>query len=459
MLIKDLDIYDEAAVYYAGNKLMFGEGILASEGHLHRRDKKILSPMFSVNELRGMVPLLQEIAHKVRRSFEKQASNGPVEVDSVSWMTRIALELIAQTALGYSFDTLEVDSIPHPYSKAVKNLLPLASDSMIMRAIVMPPLVKFGYRFKRLSRFFVDLLAWKTVKILKDVIDVMDSTSREILELKRKALDTDWDDLAQGKDIFSRLIFANSKASEKDKMTDTELLGQVNSLAFASTDTSSGVLSRILHILARDQAAQDRLRDEVRAAHQAYGNLRAEQLTSLPFLDAVYRETLRLHPPVSHVPRTAVEDTVLPLYIPLKGYKGEDINQIFIPKGTEMFISMLSANRNPAIWGPDSYEWKPERWLNPLPTSVTSARIPGLSSHITTFLAGGRGCLGFKFAELEIKTVLTVILETIRVEPAQQNVMWQLNILATPNVDPESKFPKLPLKISLAKGGEKMNEL
>lgn len=76
---------------------------------------------------------------------------------------------------------------------------------MIMRAIVMPPLVKFGYRFKRLSRFFVDLLAWKTVKILKDVIDVMDSTSREILELKRKALDTDWDDLAQGKDIFSRL--------------------------------------------------------------------------------------------------------------------------------------------------------------------------------------------------------------------------------------------------------------
>ena len=73
---------------------------------------------------------------------------------------------------------------------------------------------------------------------------------------------------------------------------------------------------------------------------------------------------------------------ILPLSTPVKGLDGRDMHEIFIPNGTLVLISALNSNRNPEIWGPDALEWKPERWLSPLPSSVTDAHIPGIYSHL-----------------------------------------------------------------------------
>lgn len=45
------------------------------------------------------------------------------QIDIISWMTRTALELISQTGLGYSFDPLTEDEVPHPYTQAAKHLM------------------------------------------------------------------------------------------------------------------------------------------------------------------------------------------------------------------------------------------------------------------------------------------------------------------------------------------------
>lgn len=58
------------------------------------------------------------------------------------------------------------------------------------------------------------------------------------------------------------------------------------------------------------------------------------------------------------------------------------MNEIFIPKGTDIVIAIGAANRNQALWGPDADEWKPERWLSPLPKAVTEAHVPGIYSHL-----------------------------------------------------------------------------
>jgi len=63
------------------------------------------------------------------------------------------------------------------------------------------------------------------------------------------------------------------------------------------------------------------------------------------------------------------------------------MNEIPIPNNTNIIISIYAANCNPEIWGPDSYDWKPERWLNPLPETVTSANIPGIYSHLYVLVA------------------------------------------------------------------------
>ena len=80
--------------------------------------------------------------------------------------------------------------------------------------------------------------------------------------------------------------------------------------------------------------------------------------------------------------QSVAQDIVLPLAVPIKGTDGKEIHALPIPKGTRIYVSIIGCNRNPELWGPDSYEWKPERWLNPLPDSLINARIPGVYSHL-----------------------------------------------------------------------------
>lgn len=78
----------------------------------------------------------------------------------------------------------------------------------------------------------------------------------------------------------------------------------------------------------------------------------------------------------------ARQDIVLPLATPIKGLDGKEMTEIPIPKGTNIHISIINSNRNPELWGPDADQWKPERWLDPLPDTLVNARIPGVYSHL-----------------------------------------------------------------------------
>ena len=58
------------------------------------------------------------------------------------------------------------------------------------------------------------------------------------------------------------------------------------------------------------------------------------------------------------------------------------IHELVIPKDTTVCIGVLSSNTNKTIWGEDAMEWKPERWLAPLPKAVEDARIPGIYANL-----------------------------------------------------------------------------
>ncbi|KAG5653020.1 hypothetical protein H0H81_002713 [Sphagnurus paluster] len=129
----------------------------------------------------------------------------------------------------------------------------------------------------------------------------MHQTSMEIFEAKKKALEQGESAFAaqldEGKDIMSILVKANSEAAEADRLSDEEVIGQApfRTFTFAGTDTTSNALSRILHLLSTQPKVQDRLRAEITEAISTYGeNMTYDELVSLPFLDAVCRETLRL---------------------------------------------------------------------------------------------------------------------------------------------------------------------
>ena len=49
--------------------------------------------------------------------------NGHPQIEVLSWMSRTALELVAQSGLGHSFDTLTDDNVPHPYTQSAKQIV------------------------------------------------------------------------------------------------------------------------------------------------------------------------------------------------------------------------------------------------------------------------------------------------------------------------------------------------
>ncbi|KAF5360568.1 hypothetical protein D9756_005062 [Leucocoprinus leucothites] len=405
VLVKDQVFYEESEAFTSRNSVFFGEGLLSTHGGKHRKQRKMLNPVFSINHMREMIPLFYEVTERLRTVLKKKTANGPQEIDVLHWITRTALELIGQSGMGYSFDPLVDDVDHHPYSRSVKKLVVLSGGPVGFFANQF--LFPFAHKFDlpRFKRFLVKQIPWKRVQDLIEITDIMHQTSLEIIKAKREAMASPYPEvvaeMANKKDIISILMRANALASVEDRMSDAEVVGQVScvwldNLLYHTLSPDffySGRLfllgwilrprlSRILYLLATHQDVQDRLRKEIQEA-QKYGELTYDQLVFLPYLDAVCRETLRVYPPINLAPmRTAQKDMVLPLSKPIQDSAGKEVTEILVQKGTNIVISVLGANCNPDLWGADSYEWKPERWLSPLPKAVEEAHMPGIYSHL-----------------------------------------------------------------------------
>lgn len=71
----------------------------------------------------------------------------------------------------------------------------------------------------------------------------------------------------------------------------------------------------------------------------------------------------------------------MPLQHPILAKDGKtQIKEIAVKKGTRVTIAIYAANRSKKLWGDDVEDWKPERWLKPLPPSVSEAHLPGVYS-------------------------------------------------------------------------------
>ncbi|KAI5122854.1 hypothetical protein M0805_003148 [Coniferiporia weirii] len=455
MLVKDASDYEETKWYTEGNMLVFGPGLLSTTGSHHRKQRKMLNPVFSIRNIRNLTPVFCTVVRKLKDAIAMQTKDGPREVDMLMWMSRAALELIGTGGLGTSIDPL----YPNPgsitaYGKSIKNLIPCAFRLSMFRMFV-PLFVKFGPpNFRRL---LLELAPSVDLQKVKDVVDVMAVTSHDIFREKLEALkqgdEAVTQQIGEGKDVMSILLKANTSASNDDRLPDEELLAQMSTFMFAGHDTTSSALSRILHCLAGCQEEQENLRREiVQSGIMDCDEVVYDDLMALPYLDAVCRETLRVHPPINFMARTAQKDVILPLGTPCKSEDGlSTIDHLRIRKGQNLIVAFGSVNRLKAVWGADAYEWKPERWLKPLPTSVTNAHIAGVYSSLMTFSAGPRSCIGFKYAELEMKLILCVLIKSFKFElPTDTTIVWNLGGIQTPAVKgAETQTPQLPLRVSI----------
>ncbi|KAH9852304.1 cytochrome P450 [Lenzites betulinus] len=456
IVIKDQDVFRESTWFSRLTYYLLGMGLLATNGDHHRKQRKTLNPAFSINHMREMTPIFNGVVDKLRSAIAARVrddSSETVEVDVVGWMGRTALELVGQAGLGYSFDPLTADATDE-YGQALKDMMPTLAKLRGLQQYI-PVFERIVPRPWR--RSIAEMIPSPALRRLLDISDIIHSRSSEIFAAKKKALLSGDDALkhqvGEGKDLMSILLKANVIAAEEDKMPEEELIGQMSTLTFAAMDTTSNALSLTLWRLAQNPGVQDKLRREILAAKEAStsGEIDYDELVALPFLDAVCRESLRLHVPAPLRFRETAQDIVLPLSEPVRGRDGRLMHELFVPKNTSVFVGIQASNTNPALWGADAYEWKPERWLQPLPEAVTEAKIPGIYANLMTFWGGGRACIGFKFSQLEMKVVLSTLISAFVFELTDKPIWWNMAGVQYPSVDAKGEHPELPMKVSLVK--------
>ena len=142
-----------------------------------------------------------------------------------------------------------------------------------------------------------------------------------------------------------------AETSSKERLSDSELLAQVNSLLFAGSDSVSVSTVWALHYLSLNQDLQQRLREEL-LPHFPLTPLTTPDIDSatvFPLLDSIVKETLRLTPVVQSSIRVADRDDVIPT---------EDGAGVKISKGTFIHLPLEGLNVDKNVWGQDAWEFK-----------------------------------------------------------------------------------------------------
>ncbi|KAF5971721.1 cytochrome P450 monooxygenase [Fusarium coicis] len=203
-------------------------------------------------------------------------------------------------------------------------------------------------------------------------------------------------------DFLDHFLNAMEKSPE---LVDTKVVTgylQVNMLAGA--DTTAITLRAIFNFLLENPETMARLEDELLSLDYdeekekivSYKSARA-----LPYLDAVIRESMRMHPGVG---------MLLERYVPDSGLELPDGS--FVPSGVAVGLNPYVIGRNKDIWGNDADDFAPERWLQKdgEDAEAFQERLRKMNAADLTFGGGSRICIGRNLALLEIyKVVATLV--------------------------------------------------
>ena len=189
-----------------------------------------------------------------------------------------------------------------------------------------------------------------------------------------------------GKDLFSKICLA--KNEEGQKFSDQEIVDHLIFVLMASHDTTAITLSFLTYFLAKHPEWQASIREEVKGFDPDKAVV--SELRSLEKLSLAMKETLRLHPPLTQVLRKLNRDF--------------DIEGHQVPKGTVVTCTMQMTHIDPRIWtNPNDFD--PERFNKDRREHMKCpfAYAP--------FGAGQHHCIGYAFAEMQIKLVMVALLK------------------------------------------------
>lgn len=119
--------------------------------------------------------------------------------------------------------------------------------------------------------------------------------------------------------------------------------------------------------------------------------------------------------------RIAMKDDIIPLSKPIRAADGSFLNSISVQKGQLIYISRISNNIRPSVWGSDGHIFRPSRWLEfaeRKDSSSPQATITGWNN-LDSFAEGAHMCIGYRLAVFEFKAILAALVKEFKFEQVE----------------------------------------
>jgi cytochrome P450 len=339
-----------------------GEGLLLSEGELHRRQRRLALPAFHRQRIAAYAAEMGAAAGRLASRWR----DGEV-LDVWPEMLRLTLGIVGRTLFGADVES-ESDEVGRAMKAATLQYRAFKlPGAKLWERLPLPHLLRFRRGKRRLR------------EVVLRLVD----------ERRREGRDHG--------DLLSMLLAAEVEDGGGEAMTAEQVWDEALTIFIAGYDTTATALLWTWYALSRNPEAESRLHAELDEVLDGGGAASFEDLARLKYTERVLCESMRLYPPTWRLVRRAVRD------FPVGAHT--------VTEGSLVVVCQYAMHRDPRFW-PDPERFDPERWT----PEARSARPP---YSFFPFGGGPRRCLGESFAMTESVLLLATLARRWRVRPVE----------------------------------------
>ncbi len=344
------------------SRVLDPRGLFLAEGADWRWQRRAVTPAFRHESVVGFVPAFAEAAATQVAAWREVEPGTPIDIFAA--VSRLTFDVVAKVLLG-SPATLDADRF---------------SEVLTLNMQGLP--WEFLYAMLRLPSF----LPYPGRRTMRSTTAYLQHEAAKVVAARRERP-------SDANDLLGLLLSARDPETGR-AMSDAELTANAYTFIVAGHDTSSVAISWTLWLLAKDQATQDRVRDEVSSV-AGDAAISRDHVDRFVVTKRVLQESMRLFPPAPILSRQAQEDTSLG---PHK-----------VTRATRIVVPIWSLHRHRELW-PDPHGFDPDRF-NPEQVKARPrfAHMP--------FGGGARVCIGASFAVLEMTTIIASLVRAFRFRP------------------------------------------
>ena len=338
-----------------------GEGLIISEGEMHRRQRRLMQPAFHRPRIEAYARVMTEQGELASERWRDGET-----LDAAQEMRRVTIPIVSRTL--FRTETVgEAEEVDRAMTGVLTHFRAFrAAPAFLLERLPLPE-----------SRRF--LKSW-------DRLDGM--IYRMIGERRREGGDRG--------DLLSMLLLARDEEGGAG-LSDAQVRDQAMTIFLAGYETTALALAWTWYLLAQNPEAEARLHEELDGV---LGERRPtiEDLPRLDYTGRVFNESLRLYPPTWRLVRWAIEECEFGGYV--------------VPAGSQVIVSQYVMHHD-ARYFPDPFRFDPDRW-----SPEAKAARPQYS--FFPFGGGPRRCLGETFAVVEGVLLLATLARRWRLRLAHE---------------------------------------